>query len=128
LAICLKVWRPIGFATWASLTDFLNHPAGHACHIDRCFFETRLAERAAEVGVRRLETSRSVGIRRHKRGWVVDLENHHTLQADILIDASGRSASTSFQAFAAETKNKTASKDVATTVVHSSSAQDLKLN
>jgi len=70
--------------------DFLNHPAGHAWHIDRSLFETRLAERAAEVGVRRINVSHRVSIERHDRSWLVGLGNHQMTKADLLIDATGR--------------------------------------
>jgi flavin-dependent dehydrogenase len=83
-------------SVWGSsevqIYDFINHPAGHAWHIDRPLFETRLAERAAEVGVRRIEVSRRVCIGRHKGGWRVDLGNRDCVNTDLLIDASGRAA------------------------------------
>jgi flavin-dependent dehydrogenase len=81
-------------SVWGSdevrIHDFLNHPAGHAWHIDRSLFETRLAERAAEVGVRRINVSRRLSIERHERSWLVGLGNHEMAKADFLIDASGR--------------------------------------
>jgi flavin-dependent dehydrogenase len=72
--------------------DFLRDPAGHAWHVDRSLFESRLAERAAEVGVRRIVAPRRVSFARKQRGWLASVGSQEVAEADYLVEASGRAA------------------------------------
>jgi flavin-dependent dehydrogenase len=86
----------INKSVWGSeeprIYDFLRDPAGHAWHVDRSLFETRLAERAAEAGVRRIDAPRRPSFARRQRGWAASIGSQEVAEADYLVDASGRAA------------------------------------
>ncbi|MDJ0903886.1 MAG: NAD(P)/FAD-dependent oxidoreductase [Xenococcus sp. MO_188.B8] len=71
--------------------DFINHPLGHAWHIDRCLFEQRLMERAIELGVERINNSSIVNLDKVKGKWQIQIDQGTTtISAKFIVDASGR--------------------------------------
>ena len=70
--------------------DFINHPLGHAWHIDRCLFEQRLMERAMELGVEQINNSSIVKLDKVKGQWQVQIDRGTTISAKFVVDASGR--------------------------------------
>ncbi len=71
--------------------DFINHPLGHAWHIDRCLFEQRLMERAIEMGAELINSSLIGNVDKAKGKWQVQIDRGTTtIKAKFVVDASGR--------------------------------------
>jgi flavin-dependent dehydrogenase len=83
-------------SVWGSPTpaeaDFLHDPDGHGWHLDRTRFETWLRHIAIGRGAALIAPARIAACEYHGRRWHVTLSTTSTLHADLLIDASGRSA------------------------------------
>jgi flavin-dependent dehydrogenase len=83
-------------SVWGSATptetDFLRDPDGHGWHLDRARFESWLRHIALERGAALIVPTSLVACEHDGRHWHVMLNNACTLRADLLIDASGRSA------------------------------------
>jgi flavin-dependent dehydrogenase len=75
--------------------DFLFGTQGHGWHLDRLKFEDDLAEGARQEGARWRAGHRVVQCSRRERGWELVLESpsgHTSLEADFVVDATGRPA------------------------------------
>ncbi|MEM9274626.1 MAG: NAD(P)/FAD-dependent oxidoreductase [Cyanobacteria bacterium P01_F01_bin.143] len=70
--------------------DFINHPLGHAWHIDRCLFEQRLRERSMELGVELINNSSIVDVAKVEDSWQVQIAQGTTISARFVVDATGR--------------------------------------
>ncbi|MBI1323543.1 FAD-binding protein [bacterium] len=85
----LSSWGHAGLAS----EDFLFHANGLGWHLDRNRFETELREFAESIGIQAIESTKFRIERAESNGWNIGLESTgKTIFADILIDASGRSA------------------------------------
>jgi flavin-dependent dehydrogenase len=73
-------------------TGFLHDLDGHGWHLDRARFETWLRHIAIERGAVLIVPARIAACEYDGRRWHVTLNTTSTLHADLLIDASGRSA------------------------------------
>lgn len=67
---------------------FIFSPYGHGWHLDRRRFERRLNERASEAGATRITRTNVSDVRRAGGRWLLDCG----IEADLLIDATGRSS------------------------------------
>ncbi|MFN0204509.1 MAG: tryptophan 7-halogenase [Bacteroidia bacterium] len=75
-------------------TDFLRDPSGHGWHLDRQKFELWLQQKAVQRGSLFLNTTQLKGVEQLANGrWRLHLareKENITVEADVLIDASGR--------------------------------------
>ncbi len=75
--------------------DYSFSLGGDGSNLDRTVFDSHLRVFADQVGVRRLEGVSLIAIRRAVNSWVVELGSKLSsmrIEADLLVDASGRSA------------------------------------
>ena len=74
-----------------TLEDFIRHPYGHAWHIDRPRFESRLLERAIASGVRIFQEEQSPQVSHKKGFWSLHFQSPaRSIRARFLVDATGR--------------------------------------
>ena len=76
-------------------SDFLRHPDGPGWHLDRARFDRWLRDRAVARGASLVVGLAIDGIARHDGRWRVELSDHtssHVVDADIVVDASGRTS------------------------------------
>ncbi len=78
--------------TKAQYHDFMNHPLGHAWHIDRTVFEQMLINACAEKAIEILDQHKLVNWVYQQQKWQLQFANGKQLTSDFLIDASGRSS------------------------------------
>ncbi|HEU4390478.1 MAG TPA: tryptophan 7-halogenase [Blastocatellia bacterium] len=76
--------------------DFIASPYGHGWHVDRARFDRMLAESAKTAGVCVYQGFRLVSCTRNdRRNWkveVVSTEQRRTLEAAVVVDATGRAS------------------------------------
>ncbi|MEC4818172.1 MAG: tryptophan 7-halogenase [Scytonema sp. PMC 1069.18] len=74
--------------------SFIYEPNGHGWHINRCRFEQQLWERAAELGVLRLQAASLHQIDRDHDQWQLTLKSRSKAQmkARFVVDATGRAS------------------------------------
>jgi flavin-dependent dehydrogenase len=80
--------------------DFLRDPDGHGWHIDRSHFESWLRGVAVERGAHLLRPAEVGSLARRGDVWTADLQTRDgrvAIEARVLIDASGRRASSARQ-------------------------------
>lgn len=85
-----------GLSLWAdgpvAHQDFLFKGQGHGWHLDRHNFDQSLQNQAQEAGVVLHPSSRPEAIQLVPEGWQIRFSHGKTLQARLLVDASGRAA------------------------------------
>ncbi|HEX2062686.1 MAG TPA: tryptophan 7-halogenase [Thermoanaerobaculia bacterium] len=69
---------------------FVFTPYGHGWHLDRRRFEKALYERACAAGAVRRTHMRVVDAKRDRGGWRLCCEGGEHVEADVVIDATGR--------------------------------------
>ncbi len=75
--------------------DYLCSLGGDGYNLDRTVFDSNLRVSADQVGVRRLDGVSLTAVRRAASSWVVEIGSKRSsirIEVDLLIDASGRSA------------------------------------
>jgi flavin-dependent dehydrogenase len=73
-----------------TVTDFLQDPDGPGWHLDRVDFETTLRRTAAERGAQVIAPVKMRDAKRHGQTWTVTLNEAGSINARILVDATGR--------------------------------------
>jgi flavin-dependent dehydrogenase len=76
--------------------DYLFHPQGEGLNLSRPDFDLSLAALAGSLGVEVVTAARMLGISRSSGSWHMSFEREGTafeIQADVVIDATGRAAS-----------------------------------
>jgi flavin-dependent dehydrogenase len=74
--------------------SFIYDPNGHGWHLDRRRFEQQLWERAAELGVLRLQAASLQQVERDRERWQLSFKHPTAVQltARFLVDATGRAS------------------------------------
>lgn len=78
-------------------TDFIRDPHGHGWHLDRLRFDQMLREAAVSAGAEFWSDTELQNVERSENGdtWqldVVTIDGRRTIEADFVIDATGRAA------------------------------------